>query len=442
MSIRPSPPNGSDSSTTSKQHNQRRLIEIYGPPGIYNYIVACLSISCTTLTHVSIIVYELHGGNTYSRSNHSRNLRPIQWGKQPHIQLRILYPDPSVDHNDNHDVQQDDQANEQKKDGDDDIETTTNEQNSNTKQVVDKNNRTNANAQKNNNRNHHHQGKVIWTLCKATEITTPELADQLASTPNGVYVQAAELDHIPKLQCFGYVIEEPKTLPRTLDPIRALELGIKSNTKYRLLKSGFPVFADDNESSKGISKELAQQQQELQPKQQSVYNNSKMRLIQPDEVLIGEKPKPRKIAILGDCCAISNSMKDLCYNSDIVIHEATLSRYDTGRRVDYGGHSSAKQAGEFASDVNAKILILNHISPSAISPDYQNMLVKEASGAAAAAVRYHHYHDVNSNSSNSSEEVETKKNITRVQLAYDHLEILIPKSGFDFDEKQEVVKKS
>jgi ribonuclease BN (tRNA processing enzyme) len=66
-------------------------------------------------------------------------------------------------------------------------------------------------------------------------------------------------------------------------------------------------------------------------------------------------------------------------------------------------------AGRFADYVDAKVLLLNHISP-AYSGDWNSMrmLVQEAEKA-------------------------IQKSNTRVQASYDLLELLVPRDGFDFD---------
>lgn len=219
-----------------------------------------------------------------------------------------------------------------------------------------------------------------WTLCEAEEIKTPEDAIRFSSRPKGIRIKAAELHHIPKLQCFGYVVEEPQTQPINVDVEKAMELGLQPGKKYKLLKGGFPVMSDDG-----------------------------LREIRPEDVSVGEPGKPRKFALLGDCCNVPRPMAELCRNADVLIHEATFLESDSGERVDFGGHSTSAMAGRFADYVDAKVLLLNHISP-AYSGDWNSMrmLVQEAEKA-------------------------IQKSNTRVQASYDLLELLVPRDGFDFD---------
>jgi ribonuclease BN (tRNA processing enzyme) len=76
---------------------------------------------------------------------------------------------------------------------------------------------------------------------------------------------------------------------------------------------------------------------------------------------------------------------------------------DEGRKVERGGHSSASMAGVFADYVNAKVVALNHIS--AKNKFNAAVVIDEATKA-------------------------IKGTTTRVQLSYDFLELLVPRTGF------------
>jgi ribonuclease BN (tRNA processing enzyme) len=215
-----------------------------------------------------------------------------------------------------------------------------------------------------------------WTLVEPMEITTPDLAIKHHSLPKGLSVKAAEIHHIPKLQCFGYTFEEPWSKPRTIYTDRANTLGVTSTVSFRVLKSGFPVMSEDG-----------------------------TRQVHPDEVC-GEAPIIRKVTILGDCCLIPPTMERLALNSDVLVHEATLSISDRGQKVDIGGHSTAAQAAIFANKVRAKVLLLNHLTNKVDYQKGQNECINEA--------------------------LSRIRGPTRVQLSFDHLEILIPRNGFEF----------
>jgi ribonuclease Z len=149
-----------------------------------------------------------------------------------------------------------------------------------------------------------------WTLEEAVEITTPEQALELHSRGTGTYVEAAEVHHVPKLQCFGFVVREP-VQPLKIDVNKAKILGVKPGKKYQILKCGFNVLSDN-----GLREVLA------------------------DDVMVGDRPKPRKFALIGDCCGIPKPMVDLCHDADILVHEATLSGSASGEKIQNGGVSS------------------------------------------------------------------------------------------------------
>lgn len=197
------------------------------------------------------------------------------------------------------------------------------------------------------------------------------------SIPSGFSVKAAEIHHIPELQCFGYTLQEPVTQPRSLDAEAANNLGISSSEKYRILKSGF-----------------------------SVMNDDETRLVHAHEVC-GEPLRPRKVTILGDCCLVPPVMEQLAMNSDVLIHEGTLSINETGKKADAGGHSTTAQAAIFANKVKAQVLVINHL------PKNLNLYSKCKEWLFEAESRI--------------------RGPTKVQLGYDHLEIMIPRNGFDFN---------
>lgn len=215
-----------------------------------------------------------------------------------------------------------------------------------------------------------------WTIEIATEITTAKEAMAYNSRPRGMYVTAAELEHLPKLHCFGYVVREPLSQPRNIDETKAIEAGLRPSKKYQALKSGFSVPNDDGTAE-----------------------------IQPDDVLIGDAPAPRSVAILGDCSSVPSPMAELCRNVDVLVHEATIHETDkSSAKIDWGGHSDAGTAGAFANRVKAKVLVLNHLSATARILASERAMAREA-----------------------ERQIEGP---TRVQIAYDHLELLVPRFGF------------
>lgn len=211
-----------------------------------------------------------------------------------------------------------------------------------------------------------------FTLVEPIEITSRDLAKHLGK-PRGLSVKAAELDHVPQLQCFGYTFQEPFTQPRNIDAEKAKALGITEHIQLRELKLGFSVQSGDRE-------------------------------ILPEEVC-ESPPAPRKVTILGDCAVVPSPMERLARGSDVLVHEATLNMADKGRKVTLGGHSSAAEAALVANRCKAKVLVLNHLPAKIDNEGGVEDLWREAN-------KYVH------------------KDVTTVQVSYDHLEILIPRGGF------------
>ncbi len=219
-----------------------------------------------------------------------------------------------------------------------------------------------------------------WTIMTPPEVNTVEEAERTHSSRyRGLYITAAEVEHTPKLQCVGYVVEEPKTQSINIDSEKATSIGLKPSRKYKALKWGFPVLSDDES-----------------------------RMIQPEEVMIGEKGKPRKLAILGDCYAVPQVMANLCRGADVILHENTLSEENSDAKVMIGGHSSAAMAGMFANEVNPHVLALVHHSPT----------VRNASSVRARIAEANR---------------QIKRKGTRVLFADDLMELVVPRSGFDFN---------
>lgn len=182
-------------------------------------------------------------------------------------------------------------------------------------------------------------------------------------------IRAAEVDHMPGVATFGYVIEEDEH-PRNLDVSKTQALGVSyKDKKYELLKNGFAVEADDGSG----------------------------RVVEPHEVLTESSKKARKIAIVGDNRGWTPQMTTIARNADILVHEATLLEEDRRR-----GHSTAAMAGKNAAGCDAKLLILNHVS-SKMEPDLSSV-VQEA-------------YDASSRKSS-------------VLISFDFLEVLVPWLGY------------
>jgi len=158
-----------------------------------------------------------------------------------------------------------------------------------------------------------------------------------------IRIRAAEVDHLPGVATFGYVVEEDDPA-QNLDVGKARALGVSHrDKKYELLKHGFAVDADDGSG----------------------------RRVEPCEVLKPASKKARKIAVVGDNRGWTPQMTEIARTTDVLVHEATLSEENRSR-----GHSTASMAGRNAEGCDAKLLILNHVSPKMESN--MPLLVREA----------------------------------------------------------------
>merc|ERR1711865_992931 len=120
----------------------------------------------------------------------------------------------------------------------------------------------------------------------------------------------------------------------------------------------------NSNSSSGINKEEIEAE--------VVEEEEKERIVYPYEVVKSTSTKKaRKFAFIGDNRGWSPEITEIARHSDVLIHEATLLEQDYTR-----GHSTAAVAGRNGANCDAKLLILNHISPK--MEDKLSEIVKEA----------------------------------------------------------------
>lgn len=313
---------------SSARDGRHKLVQIYGPIGLYNFVAANLSLTYAVLKHLTVEVYEFHHKNNNNRGGAVHGPTRRRKPHQHRLGAMATFPEFAIPNLIR-------KALPQNEDG-------------------------------------------TWTVAVGDEVKTEQDATKARSNNRQPHIVAAEIQHVPKLQCFGFVIQEPMTQPGNIDPQRATALGLRPGKLYNSLRFGIPVLADNGKD-----------------------------WIQPQDVLIGERPKPRSVAILGDCCHVPQPMADLCRGVDVLVHEATHNSYDVGNKVDFGGHSTAGAAGQFADRVTAKVLLLNHVSATACRREDEQVFVNEAE----AAIR---------------------QGRTRVQMSYDFLEIMVPTGGFNW----------
>lgn len=325
--------------TNATSIDEEYTVKIYGPPGLFNYIATTITLSCTRLHLLNVEVYEFVGGRVRRVSTPPPSAgRHLPRGSPRQQAYRDPFKDDYPEFR-------------------------------------------------------HSGGKIqrftipcekgVWNIQDKPEpLTKEEIANSTVrqSSRGGtsherIRIRAAEVDHMPGVATFGYVIEEDEP-PRNLDVDKARALGVShKHKKYELLKHGHAVQADDG------------------------------RWVEPHEVLKATSKTARKIAIVGDNRGWTPQMAEIAKRADVLVHEATLLEEDRGR-----GHSTASQAGKNAVACNAQLLILNHISPKMESD--MASVVREAYAAADKSLS--------------------------VLMSFDFLEVLVPWMGFgnaknDFD---------
>eukprot|EP00934_Nitzschia_sp_Nitz4_P008804 Nitzschia sp. Nitz4//scaffold359_size15291//8648//10527//NITZ4_008885-RA/size15291-snap-gene-0.12-mRNA-1//1//CDS//3329549024//8794//frame0 len=310
-------------SRKNKNQNQStpHTVKIYGPPGLYNYVAACITLSCTVFHSVHVEVHELVGGRVRRTHGTSNTRNPFE-ADYPEFQFGFL-----------------------------------------TRHTIPCEN-------------------GVWTIhdfpeqISRAEVMSNRRRKATADKDRRVRVHAAEVDHLSGVVTFGYVVQEDEPA-RNIDAPKALSLGVSpKGKKYELLKHGFSVQTDDG-----------------------------ARLVKPEEVWKPRTKKSRKVSIVGDNRGWTQELVDLAKDSDVLIHEATLTRGKDWVR----GHSTPAMAGERAQACNAAVLILNHISSKSDRVDengesQQLDLIRRARGG----------------SNHSSD----------VLVAYDFMELLLPWMGF------------
>ena len=327
---------------TKKRHekdvDEDYTIKVYGPPGLFNFIASMITLSCTRLHLLKVDVHELVGGRvrrvTTPPPSAQRHLPRSSPRQQPFRDpFRDDYPE-----------------------------------------------------------FRHNAGRIqriqipcekgVWNIQdKPPPLTREDILTSVRRQSTGggkilarkqherIRIRAAEVDHLPGVATFGYVVEEDDPA-KNLDVSKARALGVShKDKKYDLLKHGFAVDADDGSGCR----------------------------VEPSEVLKPASKKARKIAVVGDNRGWTPQMTEIARSADVLVHEATLSEEDRSR-----GHSTASTAGRNAEGCGAELLILNHVSPKMESK--MSLLVREAYEASSRKLS--------------------------VLVSFDFLEVLVPWLGF------------
>jgi len=147
---------------------------------------------------------------------------------------------------------------------------------------------------------------------------------------SGYTVTAFAANHgLPSL---GYILEEDPR-PGRFNREEAVALGVPPGPLFGRLQRGEPV---------------------------TIGTGEKPVVIRPEQVM-GETRPGRKIVYTGDTRAVHTTILDMARNADLLIHDATYDDSETARASEFY-HATASQAGEAASALHAKTLVLIHTS--------------------------------------------------------------------------------
>jgi ribonuclease BN (tRNA processing enzyme) len=319
------------SAQTTSSTKKTQELSIYGPPGLYNYIAMTLSLIHGHVSKVPITVYELVGG--YQERGTNRRLRPNT--VQPHTSQRNNTTTnsslPKGDTSSHKNVFLDWYPEFE-------IPNLTRiaiPRNLDGTWTIDHMGPDDAEDKECNSHDFHTEdGMYPTNLAKVLPLTKfaqrqSELdLEQIMKKrkrpherDDGIYIGAAELQHVRGVQTFGYVMQEQVPL-RNIDPDIALNVyGLKPSHKYKLLKAGKAVPRDDDPNI----------------------------MVKPEQVWTPNSFLPRKIAILGDHCDISPAMAKLSMGADILIAEATLlpknEPVSTGYYITFGREKNTQTWG-------------------------------------------------------------------------------------------------
>jgi ribonuclease Z len=170
---------------TGRDCSAERVVEIYGPPGIYNYIAATMALTHAHLSFLQLVVYELVGGDAeQARRRHLRK-PSFCYSHYPELSTKAI-----------------------------------------SRKFIERN------------------SDGTWTIQKPNERTRDDAYDVDRGGNRPMHIHAAEVKHLNKVQTFGYTVQEPEP-SRKIDAEKATKLGVAPGAKYRILKNGFPVMSDD-----------------------------------------------------------------------------------------------------------------------------------------------------------------------------------------------------
>ena len=134
------------------------------------------------------------------------------------------------------------------------------------------------------------------------------------------------------LPALGYILEEDPR-PGRFNRDRAIGLGVPPGPLFGRLQRGETI---------------------------RLGTSDDIREIRPEQVMGVSRPG-RKIVYTGDTRPNYTSIGEIACNADILIHDATYDESEAERGAEFY-HATAAQAGEAASFLNARLLVLVHTS--------------------------------------------------------------------------------
>jgi ribonuclease Z len=147
---------------------------------------------------------------------------------------------------------------------------------------------------------------------------------------DGYTVTAFGVHHgIPAL---GYVLEEDPR-PGRFNREQAIALGVPPGPLFGKLQRGETI---------------------------TVRSGNNVSEVQPEQVMGPSRPG-RKIVYTGDTRAVHHGISEIARDADLLIHDATYDETEAARAAEFH-HATATQAGEAASALGVRTLVLIHIS--------------------------------------------------------------------------------
>jgi len=157
-----------------------------------------------------------------------------------------------------------------------------------------------------------------------------ELTDRSWVRFDGYTITAFAVSH--GMPALGYALEEDPR-PGRFNREGAIALGVPAGPLFGRLQRGETI---------------------------TIGTEGARREVRPEEVLGTPRPG-RKIVYTGDTRAIHAGAGEIARNADLLIHDATYDECEAARAAEFY-HATAAQAGEAASVLSARTLVLVHVS--------------------------------------------------------------------------------